>query len=131
MELENKIFLIENQIRKAQETIEDARISIQNGRYRNALNRIYYSIFYIVTALAIKHDFATSKHKQLMGWFNKNFLKEALIDLKYGEIYKKAFDNRQESDYDVIFDYDKSEVESLYGSMIEFVDEIHRYIKNG
>ena len=130
MEHEEKKILIENQIRKSKETIEDARLSFENNRYRNALNRIYYSIFYSVCALAIKYDFATSKHKQLMGWFNKSFIKEEIIDKKYGEIYKKAFDNRQESDYDVIFEYDKMEIESLYNAMIDFVEEINRFIKN-
>lgn len=51
--------LISNQIRKAKETIDDARVAIDNKRYRNALNRIYYSIFYMISALAIKSDFAT------------------------------------------------------------------------
>jgi len=32
----------------------------------NAENRIYYAIYYIVSALAIKNDYSTSKHSQLL-----------------------------------------------------------------
>ena len=39
-----------------------------------AVNRIYYGLYYAVTALAIKHRFETSKHLQLIGWFNKEFI---------------------------------------------------------
>ena len=40
-----------------------------------ALNRIYYGIFYIVSALAIKNRFSTANHSQLIGWFNTNYVK--------------------------------------------------------
>ena len=30
----------------------------------------------MVTALAIKNKFETSKHQQLLGWFNKTFIKD-------------------------------------------------------
>ena len=125
----DKILLIKNQLRKSEETIEDAKLAFENKRYRNTLNRIYYAIFYTVCALAIKYDFATSKHKQLMGWFNKNFIKEEIIDRRFGEIYKKAYDNRQESDYDVIFDYDGNIVQSLLNEMEEFFVEIKKVIE--
>ena len=44
MDEERKRILINNQIRKAKETIEDAKIALDNNRFRKALNRIYYSI---------------------------------------------------------------------------------------
>jgi len=35
-----------------------------------AVNRIYYGMYYALTALALKNKFETSKHGQLIGWFN-------------------------------------------------------------
>jgi uncharacterized protein len=128
MEFERKNILIELQIKKAKETIIDARIALDNNRYRNALNRIYYAVFYIVTALSIKFDFVTSKHKQLMGWFNKNFVHEGKISVELGHIYKTAFDNRQESDYENIFEYNKDEIENYFNDILVFVEEIEKLI---
>ena len=74
MKKEDKIILINHRINKSHLTIDDAKFSIENNKISIALNRIYYAIFYIVSALSLIYDFSTSKHKQLLGWFNKNFI---------------------------------------------------------
>jgi uncharacterized protein (UPF0332 family) len=86
--------LIRYRLEQANETIEDVRILIENNRFRAAVNRIYYGMFYSLLALGIKSDFETSKHAQLIGWFNKNFINEGLIDPRYGKIINKAFNRR-------------------------------------
>jgi len=48
-------------------------------------------MFYSLMALGLKCEFETSKHAQLIGWFNKAFIHEGLIDSKYGKIITKAF----------------------------------------
>ncbi|MCU0289623.1 MAG: HEPN domain-containing protein [Acidobacteria bacterium] len=71
-------------------------------------------MFYILCALALKHQFKTSKHKELIGWFNKNFIKEKIIDPKYGEVIRKAFIKRYDSDYGVMVKFEKAEVEKMF-----------------
>ena len=92
------------------------------------MNRIYYSIFHIVSALSVKYDFSTSKHKQLIGWFNKNFIHTNLIDTKLYKIYSKAFSNRQESDYEDFVAFLEEEVEEHFKDMLYFVSEIEKFI---
>jgi uncharacterized protein (UPF0332 family) len=128
MTLEQKEALKKYRISRAKETIEDAQVAIDNNRIKNAMNRIYYSIFYIVSALAVKNDFSTSKHKQLIGWFNKNFIFTGIIDKKFYKIYSIAFDNRQESDYEDFVEYSKEDVIRYYNDMLVFVDEIEKLI---
>lgn len=128
MEPKDKESIIEIRIKKAKETIEDARIALENARLRNALNRIYYAIFYIVSALAAKDDFSTSKHRQLMGWFIKNYVSNGRIDAEFSNIYKKAFENRQESDYEDFVEFETEEVESHFADMKVFVEEIEKMI---
>ena len=101
----DKHSLIQYRLERCDETIEDARIAIDNNRLHNAENRIYYAIFYVVSALAIKYDFSTSKHWNLLAWFNKNFVKTNIIDKKYSATYKNAFERRQEGDYDDFIDF--------------------------
>ena len=120
--------IIKIRIIKAKETVEDARIALQSDRLRNALNRIYYAIFYMVSALSIKLGFSTSKHKQLMGWFIKTFVSTGKIKPEFSNIYKRAYERRQESDYDDILEFDKSQVESHYNDMLTFVNEIEKLI---
>ena len=58
MELDKKA-LIEYMIEKAKDTIKAAKLLVDNNLLSHAENRIYYSIFYIVSALALKYDFST------------------------------------------------------------------------
>jgi uncharacterized protein (UPF0332 family) len=89
-----------------------------------AVNRIYYGMFYAVSALALKHGFTTSKHKQLIGWFNKNFVKDKKVDRKFGEIIRDAFDRRTAGDYDDWVTFSKEEVTSLFEGMKEFIHTV-------
>ena len=38
------------------EAIEDAKIMFENGRYKNAMNRAYYSIFHAIRAVNTKAE---------------------------------------------------------------------------
>ena len=68
--------LIKYRIEQANEAIREVEILMKNDLLKVAVNRIYYGMFYMLTALALKHKFKTSKHQQLIGWFNKNFIKK-------------------------------------------------------
>ena len=49
--------LIKYRIIRASETLDEVRLAIENNRLHLAANRIYYSTFYIVSALALKKGF--------------------------------------------------------------------------
>lgn len=70
-----KIEMIRYRVQRATETIDEVSSHILNNYLHTAANRIYYGIFYIVSALALKFDFQTKNHGQLMGWFNREFIK--------------------------------------------------------
>jgi uncharacterized protein len=116
--------LINHRIAKANDAIKDVEFLIKNKRPVLAVNRIYYGIFYILSALALKHDFTTSKHQQLIGWFNKEFIATAKIDPKYGKIIHNAFKNRSTGDYDDFAEFDEQEVKNSFKEMIELIDTI-------
>ncbi len=63
--------LINYRIEQAKETFSVIDLLIENDKYPAAFNRIYYGIFYSLLALALKFGFESSKHQQLIGWFNR------------------------------------------------------------
>ncbi len=125
----DKIELIKYRLNRASETLEEAKISIENKRYLLAANRIYYAIFYAVSALAIKHEFRTSKHAKLISWFNKNFVKTEKIEKRLGKFYMDAFEMRQESDYEDFVVIDKKSIDEKLELASEFIDKIKQLIK--
>lgn len=121
--------LIEYRIKQALETIELARFLLSCDKLVIAVNRIYYGMYYALTALALKHAFETSKHGQLIGWFNKEFISSKKVDPKFGKILRNAYRNRIKGDYDAFILFSVNEVESMLNETIDFIEEIRVLIK--
>jgi uncharacterized protein (UPF0332 family) len=124
MKADERKALIEHRISKAKDAIDDVEFLIKNKRLNLAINRIYYGMFYMLSALALKHGFATSKHQQLIGWFNKEFIATEKLDSKCGEIIHNAFKNRSTGDYDDFAEFEEEEVQNSFEEMKQFVNDI-------
>jgi len=129
LEDDDKNNLIQYRIEEAEETIEDVRLLIENGRLRAAVNRIYYGMFYSLLALGLSRGFETSKHPQLIGWFNKNFIHGKEIEPEYGKMINKAYNRRTKGDYDVYVDFDKDTVIEMFDEMKDFISRIKKYLE--
>ncbi|MCP4146332.1 MAG: HEPN domain-containing protein, partial [bacterium] len=95
----DRALLLKYRTNQAYEAIKGAEIAIDHNQFTMAVNRIYYGMFYILSALALKFGYKTSKHQGLISWFNKTFIKENKIELKYGKIIRDASDSRRDGDY--------------------------------
>ena len=126
---EDRETLIKYRTEQAHEAIKEAEFLIANDKLKLAVNRIYYGMFYILNVLALKYHFKTSKHQQLIGWFNKTFIKEKKIDQKYGEIIRTAYKRRADSDYGVSAKFEKADVEKMLEGMKDFISTIEGLIK--
>jgi uncharacterized protein (UPF0332 family) len=122
--------LIEISLEKAKIALSDAEFSFINDRLYNAQNRIYYSIFYSVTALSYLFDNVTSKHSHLMAWFNQKFIhQEKIFDPFFFKFYKKAFENRRKSDYVFTWKPQKEEIEADLKNAKIFINLIEEFVQ--
>ena len=124
MKDDEKNALIEHRITRATDTIEEVSFLIKNKKFLLAVNRIYYGMFYILSALSLRYDFSTSKHQQLIGWFNKEFISTGEIDRKYGRILHNAYSNRSTGDYDDFAEFDEKDVKKSFDEMKDFIRTI-------
>jgi uncharacterized protein (UPF0332 family) len=122
--------LIEYRLNQALETIELAKFLVGSDKLIIAVNRIYYGMYYALTALALKSKFETSKHGQLIGWFNKEYISSKMVDARYGKILRNAYQNRTKGDYDAFVSFSKVEVEYMLSEMADFIEEIKRLLEN-
>ena len=121
--------LIEYRLKQAAESLAIAEILIGLQNYPTALNRIYYSVFYCLLAVGLKNNFKTSKHAQLIGWFNKNFIATGKIESKYGKIIRKTYEYRLMADYDAYVEFDKESIEQLLLHSTELTSRIKELLK--
>jgi uncharacterized protein (UPF0332 family) len=121
--------LIDYRLQQARETIKLSEFLIDSNQLNVAVNRIYYGMFYAVTALAIKYKFETSKHRQLIGWFNREFVFPEILQPKYGKILRNAYQNRTKGDYDAFITFEREEVIEMHNEMIDFIDSIEGLVR--
>jgi uncharacterized protein (UPF0332 family) len=81
-ENEDRLNILNYRLEQSKNVIEEIAFHIERGFYVTAVNRIYYAMFYALSALALLYKFETSNHLQLIGWFNKTFIKDNLIAYK-------------------------------------------------
>jgi len=116
--------LIRRRIEKAHEALKDAEFLTDGGRCSAAVNRIYYAIFHALSALALQHAFSTSKHRQLIGWFNREFVKTGKVSVETGGFAHSSYDKRSVSDYDDFAEFTTEEVRPMLVKAEAVVDEI-------
>jgi len=121
--------LVDYRLRQLTDTIELAHFLVVSEKYVIAVNRIYYGMYYALTALALKNGFETSKHGQLIGWFNKEFIATKKLDSQFGKILRNAFQNRTKGDYDAFIDFPRNEVDLMLVEMTDFINEIKKLLQ--
>ncbi len=122
--------LIQYRLNQSEQTIVEVDKLIESELLNVAVNRIYYGIFYSLTALALRYGFESSKHFQLIGWFNQNFIKSGLIEVKYGKILRDAFKNRSDGDYTPFILFEKEDVLDMQSDMIEFIEKLKSFLSD-
>jgi hypothetical protein len=114
--------LISYRMERAAESLEAAALMLEKGMLTSAMNRIYYAMFYSVQAVLITRNATFSKHGQVKGYFNKEFVHKGLFSFHWGKLYNQAFEYRQKFDY-VDFEIPSAEVIS------EFVQHATDFLK--
>ena len=76
------------------DSITDAKIMFDNGRYKNALNRAYYSIFHAIRAVCALDSFDSSKHSGVISYFNQHYVKTGIFPKDLSKVIRFASENR-------------------------------------
>jgi uncharacterized protein (UPF0332 family) len=97
--MESREDVVFYRLQRARQTLEDARILANAGRWNPCVNRLYYACFYAVSALLIQHSLSSSKHTGVRGLFNRHFVRTGKVSKELAQIYNDLFERRQESDY--------------------------------
>ncbi len=96
----DRIEVVKYRIEKANRTYKEAVGSIENGFVETAANRLYYAAYYAVSALLISYKYEASTHNGVIQMFGMAFLKNNIIDKKYGKIFNQLFSLRLTGDYE-------------------------------
>jgi uncharacterized protein (UPF0332 family) len=91
---------IERLLVAAQSKVQAAELLFKEGLYGDAASRAYYAVFHSISALHLSRDQTFSSHAQLIGRFNKDFIRSGVFPPEYTRIVTRLFEDRQQGDYD-------------------------------
>ena len=111
------------QFEKSRDTFREARLLYEHNSLTGSVNRIYYSMFYSVTALMSLYGFSTSKHSGMLSNFNKEIANKGLISKELKDFYRNMFNKRQKGDYE-IYKFNNKEVKEWLDRAEYFINAI-------
>ena len=123
--------LVSYRLERARETLTDAHILADAGRWNPCVNRLYYACFYAVSALLIQEGLSASRHTGLRSLFNRHFVRTNKITRDEARIFNDLFERRQEVDYVDFVSFEESQVRSWLPEAEAFVESIAALIEEG
>jgi uncharacterized protein (UPF0332 family) len=124
--LENREAYIKYRLQRADDTLEEALILCNHKRWNAAVNRLYYSCYYAVSALLLKNNIKSNTHDGTRNQFGLHFIKTNKIDKVFGKIFSRLFDYRQKGDYDDLYDFNAESINLLIQQTELFLKEIKK-----
>jgi uncharacterized protein (UPF0332 family) len=116
--------LINYRTKRSVETLNEAKTMMSNGYWNASVNRIYYSCYYVVSALLLVKSIETGSHKGIRQMFGLHFVQTGLVSKEDGRFFSDLYDRRQTGDYDDFVLYEEETVHILYGQAERFISRI-------
>lgn len=114
---------------RAKETLNTAAIILNNVKdYTSANNRAYYAIFYAVRAVLALEQIDFKKHKDVMAYFNKNYVNTEIFPKKIGRKIAQAQRVREDSDYDDEYRPSYEKTKQQLDTAKELIELVEKYI---
>ena len=126
MEKRTSIEFAKYRLERAKEEYETAQLLYKENKLLAANNRAYYSIFYSIRAVLAMEKIDFKKHKDVLAYFNKNYVKTEIFPRQIGRRIVLAQKVREDSDYDD--EYDPSS-ESTYSQIETSRELVEKYLK--
>jgi uncharacterized protein (UPF0332 family) len=84
---------------KAKESLEAAKLLLEQGYYDFSASRAYYAMFYAAEALLLARGLSFSSHTAVIANYGKEFSKTGEMDRKYHKYLIAVQDLRSQGDY--------------------------------
>ena len=126
---ENCISLAKYRMETSMETLNVARECLENKHFKGANNRAYYSIFHSIKAVLALEPIDFKKHKNVIAYFNKNYVATGIFDREIGRNLARLKQKREQSDYDDFFIASKEEAQKQFDNAESIVAAIIEYMR--
>ena len=116
--------VISFRVQKSEDTFKEAVGIASLGFWNAVANRLYYSCYYITSALLIKNNYEAQTHSGIIHLLGQHFIRKGIVTKESGKLYSRLFELRQTGDYDDLFNLTEDDVKPLIEKAKNYIDEI-------
>lgn len=120
--------LVVYRLERANETLLEAQILIENNFFNAAVNRIYYACYYAVIALLVKNRISAHSHSGVKQMLGLHFVVNGKLSTENARFYNQIFNDRITGDYDDFITYKKEMVEEMLPKAKSLITAINQLI---
>ena len=120
---------IEAEIDRAKEALTAAKNLLEDGLFADSISRAYYAIFHAARAVLLTKEIDPDTHNVAISMFGLHFVKNGLIEERFGRIFNEAKDARELGDYIVTKEFTKEETGKRVEQATEFLQRMEGYLK--
>lgn len=122
--------LVQHRLEQAKRELKDAKLLYNDNSYLSANNRAYYAIFHSIRAVLALEPIDFKKHKDVVAYFNKNYVNPEIFPRTLGKRIMQAKRIREDSDYDDEYMANKEATENQIETAEELINLVEKYIEN-
>ena len=126
--MENNMELALYRLARAKEELSASELLYKGNFYKSANNRAYYSIFHAIRAVFSLENKDFKRHKDVVAYFNKNYINKEVFPRNLGKKIVVARDIREESDYDDEFVVSPEETLAQMETAKYLIDLVEQYL---
>ncbi|MEN4006812.1 MAG: HEPN domain-containing protein [Methanobacteriaceae archaeon] len=115
-------------IKRADKSLESAKLLV-NNRYNDAsVSRSYYAMFYATEAVLLTKNLKFSSHKGVISLLGQYFIRTSIFPVELGRDLSKAFDERLTVDYSFNSEITQEIAENAINRGENFIERIKEYL---
>ncbi|MBQ9355944.1 MAG: HEPN domain-containing protein [Prevotella sp.] len=107
---EERTDVVTYRLEKAARTFEQVKFNLPSHYWELIANRMYYAVYYAVSALLIANGYTTKTHESVIRSFGLHFVKTGIFPTEYGKLINKLFTLRLTGDYNDHYDLEEEDV---------------------
>ncbi len=122
--------LAKHRLEQAKENFEEAEILYRANKFKGANNRAYYCIFHSIKAVLALEPIDFKRHKDVIGYFNKNYVNTEVFPKDIGKRIVKSSKVREDSDYDDEYSVDSEKTMIQIETAKELIELVEKYLND-
>ena len=129
LDQESRKAIVDYRVERAEATIIEAKGVAESGWYNLSVNRLYYAVYYVSSALLISKGLPANTHAGVLSLLHLHFVKPGILSLEEGSLLGQLFNLRQSGDYEDFKQVTKAQLDELTPRTEQLVDKLKKLIE--